>query len=391
MVHTATTVASVMAAMAAVANAEGVTTTTAASVSGKCANPVFNNGGLLGAPELATLQDEPQPFPAATEENAWPCQAYSSDDTCCDANTLTQIGAAFKLGTKIINETQQLISNNDFVTDFQSSIEDQVDNVCGTVSSLIPGLSQICEDAGDVVDDYSGKFAQALQDIGTAELRCAKALQAYYKGALCFSCEPDWDQYLVRDDNGAVTGFKVHTDTCTDLVTECEGVNDAVHEVADVAVDFVDDLVSAVSSGMFQLNLDSLVEDVPDLCGGTLGDAGDCKTFFCDSDTVSGFAPPMQHNWGITAQAHSGIYRRLTDATANVYTEDGYDAYAVGRADEPDTTWVGIVVGVGAVVVVAAVVAGVVVGVKRARNTSKSMTQALAPDNIIKTEGAEEL
>jgi hypothetical protein len=368
-----------MLALVAAANAE----TTSAPVSAACANPVVKTHAL-GFDVDVTLTINPQPFPK--DNDGVTCQAFAGKDVCCDVDTLEQIAKAFAAGQEAIEEIQDSIQNNDYVTDLQKMVDSSTDLICNALTLFLPSLGEMCDNAADVVSDYTSKLGDAVEDVIEAELHCASALTKYYKGMLCFSCETDWDSYLVRDTDGEIVGVKLSSDTCTNLVDQCADVNDAVINVGEVAQEFITDLVDTVFGSSFSSDFDlsNMLDDAQDLCGGTFSEPGDCETFYCNSNAVSGFAPPTQRNWGMFDTMTSGSSMRKlagTGSTVNVYSDDGYQAYSVGAADDPDglESWVIAVAVVGSVLVLAGVAVLSVFLAKRARGTSRSFVSNPAP------------
>lgn len=343
-----------------------------AGAASNCSNPVFLGDGLFGAPALELNTDGPLPYSSQTTDG--PCSAYADMDVCCSESALEQIDFYFELGDTVLNATGMLIENNDYPTEVESLISGEMDLVCSFVSQdLFPTLYQDCEQASDIVSQYSADMVQAAEDVASAEIKCAQALATYYKGVLCFACEPSWDKYLIRDADNVVTALNLNNNTCASIVEECAAVNTAVHKVADVAVEFVDSLLDLFSSGStsFSLSVDSLVDSLPDACGGTMGSAGDCTDYYCRSSAVSGMQTPTQTNWGFLSGSSRALEALKATTSSNLYTATGYDAYSVGEADSgEDATapWVAAAVAVPSV----AVVIGVAVYIRRRMTSSRS-------------------
>eukprot|EP00750_Incisomonas_marina_P008094 INCI15222.1.p1 GENE.INCI15222.1~~INCI15222.1.p1 ORF type:complete len:412 (-),score=73.88 INCI15222.1:413-1648(-) len=355
-----------------------------------CSNPVFSNR-MFGAPGLDLVVGAPQPHPAAAKgDPALPCSAFANKDSCCTNETLQQINYYFQMGDELLNQTGMLIQNNDYPSKLEALVTAQMELICTSINeNYFPTLAADCRKAESILTTYTDKLSQAAQDVVEAELKCAQGLSNYFKGVLCFACEADWDKYLVRDIDEAITGLNLNEDTCDSIVRECEPVNDAVIKVATTAVDFADAMLTEFTGGLWpalNVNLDDLVNDLPDSCGGTMGSPGDCKTFYCESGAVSGMLTPTQSNWGwnTVTEAHTRqltvAQRRALEAVAattsssvNVYTSNGYDAYRVGAADVPSglQPWAVALIAVAAVAVVATVVAVVVV--RRSRGVSRSV------------------
>ena len=386
-----------MNVMSALVLAASVASAAAAS---NCSNPVFAKKAW-GAPALELVAGKPQPHPT---NPTYPCQAFAGGDSCCSNKTLESIQYFFKIGDELLNQTGMAIQNNDYPSQIASTISGQMNLLCSFVEELaFPSLKQDCEDAKSIVTKYSKELASAAQEVVETELTCAKGLSNYFKGALCFACEDEWEKFVIVDDEGDLVGFNVNHATCTSIVDECEPVNAAVIKVAQTAVDFAEALINELTSSLWpsmNLNLDDLINDLPDSCGGTMGNPGDCETFYCDSGVVSGISTPSQSNWGSNTAALSVAQRRALDAvmtasaTVNTYTSAGYDAYSVGKADVPDQLtfpgWGIALIVVAVVLVVGAAVAGVVV-VRRRRGVSRSVqyaTTTAATTTAAPTEGA---
>jgi len=348
-----------------------------ASAAANCSNPVFQGEGLFGAPALTLRSGAPKPFPENAQADDYPCSVYAGEDSCCSNKTLEQIDFYFALGDYVLNQTGMLIQDNDYPSKFEQLVSAQMTLLCSFVNkNLFPTLSQDCDQASDLVTKYSKEMSQAAQDVAEAELKCAEALSAYYKGVLCFACEKDWDQYLVSEA-GIFTALNLNDNTCTSIVDQCTPVNTGVHTVANVAVEFVEALLDMFSGGSWSFNLDvnALVDSLPDACGGTMGSPGDCTQFYCNSSAVSGMQTPTQSNWGFLNNNNRALEALQAAASSNMYTATGYDAYGVGAADVHTLEmqpWAIALIAVAVVVVIAGVVAGVLL-VRRRRATSRSV------------------
>jgi hypothetical protein len=346
-----------------------------------CSNPVFDAAPLFGAPSLPLVQGAPQPHPQGSD---LPCQAFKNQDSCCTNETLKIIGEAFAGGEQLLDDASEAISTNDYPTQLAALVTAQMDLVCAAQGAF-PQLQADCDSAANVLSQYTKELTQAAEDVAQAELQCARGLGNYLKGVLCFACEAKWDQYLVRDAENVISALNINQATCDSIVSDCAPVNAAVTSLALKAVDFVNDIIKVLAGSQWpSVNINvNTIKALPDTCGGTLGSPGNCEAFYCDN-IVSGVSGPSQSNWGSSASSSfMALQARVLGAvvasastSVNVYTANGYPAYAVGSADDPASVFPGWAVALIVIVVVAVVVGAAVVGVlavQRRRGAAKSV------------------
>jgi hypothetical protein len=361
----------------------------ASATAPNCSNPVFIDE-LFGAPSLALVLGQPQPHPKGAD---LPCQAFNNKDSCCTNETLFIIGEVFSTGQELINAVSEAISTNDYPSELAALVSAQMTIVCAA-ASIFPQLASACNSAASILTQYTKELTQAADDVVQAELQCARGLSNYLKGVLCFACEANWDQYLVHDAENVISALDINQQTCDSIVDDCGPVNTAVANLAVTAVNLVNAVTNELTSSQWPgLNINiNTIKALPDTCGGTLGSPGDCTSFYCDN-IVSGMTGPSQANWGAPAAALQARLLEVVAASAtssvNVYTSNGYPAYAVGAADYPQGL-AGWAVALIVIVVVGVVVAGAVVGViavQRRRGAAKSISRAYQATTTSTTAG----
>jgi hypothetical protein len=213
-----------------------------------CTNPVFVDG-YLGAPKMPMVVGRPKPHPTTKAlADGLPCAAYNgAAESCCTLETLTTIADMFAEGDAILEEAAAAIEDNNYAWELATQMTDDMGALCDFLG-LFPlfGFARPCAAAEEVVEEYALKMSTAVEDVVATEIECVQALRSYFKGALCFACDVDWADHLVYDADGNLAGLEVHKNTCDRIVDKCAPVNDAVIGVANLATEFVEEMVSTL-------------------------------------------------------------------------------------------------------------------------------------------------
>ena len=257
-----------------------------------CNNTVFSKR-MFGAPFLQTVQGPPQKF----DDYSSVCRAFNGKSSCCSKDTLDNIKDFFDTAEDLLEDAQDALEDVDLGDQIKDMLEDsEMDEMCDDLKQFLPTAN--CDDLSDVMSEYADKYGDAFEDVIDAALQCTAGFSAYYKGMLCFACEPEWSDYVNRDTDGNVVSLKLHTDTCTNIVQECKPVNDALHEIADVTDNFMQDMMDALLGSSISsllgraFDIGSITDEWPDMCGGTMASPGDCTVAICESEVLSGINVP---------------------------------------------------------------------------------------------------
>lgn len=356
----------------------------APAAAANCSNPLFLNSGILGAPTLPLIDGPPVKFPTGA---GYPCQAFEGDLACCTNETLQEIQKLFDAGDEILTRTADLIQNNNYSSYIENLITSELNLVCNSINkNLFPSLKTICDQASNTISSYVDEISTSTKSLVEAELSCVQGLSNYYKGVLCFACDSEWEQYLIKDPVSAiVVALNISNSTCSNLDHICAPVNQYIIEIADYTVKLANDLLDLFTGGLwptFNFDVQDLIKDVPDACGGTLGSPGDCETYICEQ-VVNGVNIPAQSNWGqeglskVFAADNNGNIKKSsrqlsTSVAGNVYSPNGYNAYGVGEQDVSNLFpgWAVALVVIASVLVLVAVVAGIMMN---SRNNNMHM------------------
>jgi len=191
---------------------------------------------------------------------------------------------------------------------------------------------------------------------------CARAILRYWAGLVCFSCDPNWSQYVTYDSNTGVATLNLNSNTCNAVRGDCEPfwtlLDTLLNSIEAASVDFV----NAIGG-----NATSPFSGGTDICNGDCG-AWICNTFFAGPDynqdnipsnTTKRFAdlpsgvltahlPDETYrmyqlysrvlNTALSMRSLTGRIRQTATTTSNTYTSSGYDAYSKGETSGLDAS-----------------------------------------------------
>lgn len=280
----------------------------------KCGNPVFSLPQTWGW--TTTLVQPVQPAVLSVQE-AVACSYFAGQQTCCDAETLRQASAVLIEVKNTVALVQDIISHNNYTEWLVMAVRLAVNATCAEAD--VPD----CEHKlNDVLGSYEVPLLNAMEDIVDKEDDCVDGLLAYATGMVCFVCEEDWQKYL----NVKKKEIFLATNTCDQVHNACLPVANSVVGLMDIALDMVNAVMNALQ---LELDIAALVEDLPDLCGGTLKEQGDCREYICHN-VANGFATPAQSNWGELAYIKNSTAGATAPSMEQTNTE-GTDSEVVRR------------------------------------------------------------
>lgn len=325
----------------------------AAAAAGDCNNAVFKDINSWGGktsqfPKGLVLSPEPIDYPSGAQQ----CAYFKNDKQCCTAETLDDIEAFYKDAEAVVDKARDEINSNPWVNRTVGVINGAVALVCNHSLSICP------HDFTSIMNKYVQEIADNAVAIQTAQVDCVSTQLAYIEGMTCFACDADWEKYINE------TGKVVHLadSVCTGVVKGCQPIYNSVNTMLRTMSQFISEVLTWSTLIHFNISLDN----VPDMCGGTFKQPGDCSDFFCH-DMLNGFGVP-HYGWdpskGMGTLASTAtpqearqfltntmttLHRRLFSEIAasptkeaavsshNDYTSSGYDALAVGCVDNPNS------------------------------------------------------
>lgn len=320
----------------------------ATASAGDCNNPVVANPEAWGAvssqfPKKLTLAPAPIDYPTGAQQ----CAYFANDKQCCTNDTLSAIKESFDVANAVIDAARDEINNNKWVNSTLKVIENAILLVCNNIT--------FCP------HDFAAQMTKYLNDISAkstaiqnAQLDCVGTQLAYIEGMTCFACDAEWAKYL----NNASKTVALADNVCNGIVKGCQPVHNSINALLMELSQFISTVLTWGTLIKFNITLDN----VPDLCGGTFKNPGDCTRFFCH-DMLNGFGVPA-YGWNpfsemTTLITHTpaaakewlssnmvNLHRRLFSEVAkarsvtvantkgiNEYTSTGYDAVTVGCMD----------------------------------------------------------
>jgi len=382
-----------------------------------CLNPLFLLPEEWGADSewgralKLVLNDKPMPYPAGSDV----CKSFKGKDkTCCSKTALDAISLAFNSANDAITLAEETVKDS---TRFGSDIADKLSEVYTGFCKLAgPIFRDGCSRITKLVDTFTQNLIAKAEAISVAALSCGKSVLAYAEGISCFACEVSFNNFL---DVPSKT-IKLTQDTCDGVYDKCiDAVQVTVVDLLQTVEDFAAELAKQLTGADIKI---PLLSNVPDFCGGTLANPGNCKEFIC-YDMLNAFSTKSWLNYANWSplkslsrrlneinfenlnqvEALEHVSRALTKYGDDVSSElalvarknaasghntyvsaGGYPAYSVGCEENPDlckSDGLSVPVIVGAVVAGVAAVSLVAVGVvafRRRRLSKEAESQPAA-------------
>jgi hypothetical protein len=120
------------------------------------------------------------------------------------------------------------------------------------------------------VDQYVQQLTNKMANLKNSQSTCVQTLLAYTQGMACFACSQDFAKFI----DIPTTTFRISQDTCDGIVSACSGVYSAVNDLL---------VTSSQAVTQFVPTMGDLMKAVPDMCGGTVGQPGDCSKYVCSA------------------------------------------------------------------------------------------------------------
>ncbi|CAE7474269.1 Spon1 [Symbiodinium sp. CCMP2456] len=171
-------------------SADPLEVTATEEASFQCMNPLFRIQWHTGATDLAQLLPRP-----SVHHDLLRCPFWNQKASCCSTSL-----EPFQL--RIFDA-------------HRDRIDKQV-QVLEEYLALMLKLrsSDIFEDAVQLEQDFLDRAIDAMRSALSHAKPCILHLLAFVAGMVCFSCQPDWVDYVWRNPLGQVTGVNVDPNAC---------------------------------------------------------------------------------------------------------------------------------------------------------------------------------
>lgn len=153
---------------------------------------------------------------------------------------------------------------------------------------------------------------------------CWASLLTYVAGMICFGCSIDWEQSVDMSRAGKIMRVLLSTDTCAQIWDFCSSFGGLALKLRQSVLD---SRLALMQTTAFE-NLDMLY-DQQALCD-----------WMHNAIAMHPFTTPLEAEREATRP--NEIKRRLTGASQDLASEQGYDAMKAGEASGFDTAWNGV-------------------------------------------------
>ena len=172
----------------------------------QCMNPLFRIQWHTGANDLGQL--EPQPV---VHDRLLRCAMWNGKSSCCSTSL----------------EPFQLVVFNAH----RDHIEAQVLILEQYLASLVNlRSSEVCEKSTQLEQQLLDRAIDSMQAALEFAKPCVLHFLAFVAGMICFSCQPDWVNYVWRNGYGEVVGVNVDPNSCIYVDRGCGVFGHAVQE-----------------------------------------------------------------------------------------------------------------------------------------------------------------
>ncbi|CAE7206738.1 unnamed protein product [Symbiodinium natans] len=180
--------------------------TAAEAATFQCMNPLFRIQWYTGANDLAQL--EPRPV---VHDRLLRCARWNGKPSCCNTNL----------------EPFQLV-----VFDaHRDRIEAEVHVLEQYLASMVKlRSSEVYENALQLEQHLLDRAVDAVRSALEEVKPCVLHLLAFVAGMTCFSCQPDWVNYVWRNGLGQVVGVNVDPNACIYVDRGCGAFGHAVQQ-----------------------------------------------------------------------------------------------------------------------------------------------------------------
>jgi hypothetical protein len=265
---------------------------------------------------------------------------FAGAPQCCSQDSLTKIASNFGAAKVHLEAAEAKVSANTFFED-KGILETTTQEMFALIQdeSCSGSCSTDMSTAQTNLDTTVGAFSRGIDAVKTAMKTCSNSLQVYARGMLCSSClsPQEYSQVLV---NETVPSIMLANSTCQQVTAGCMGVQESIVSFNATAHSLYDQLMQlpTISNfckenpGVGFCSLPLSIATIPDFCGGTLQNNGNCTYDMCYRmiDSIGYPNPRWPEERLSQPQPH----------VAYAFDGSGYDAYSVGCEDYNETNCV---------------------------------------------------
>lgn len=285
----------------------------------ECHNPLFETHWFTETGSSESLAEVPTVVEALRL-----CPLYNGRASCCRKTF----------------EQEQLLHFNFWQKIYAYKLERSRKNKAAVVQiQQQPFFNSATDDERAQYFRVLGKFDEVLAPENHAS--CFSALVTYTAGMLCFSCEPQWKQF-VHLDYGKIVRILLTDRTCTEIYARCEKFGQVTSAFKHVLLDS-----RLATMQMTALENFDMFADQQALCD-WMHNAVAMHPFTTPSEIQREAAPipniihASRRLWNATELSEAAYLRQLAGANEAEPTGPGYDAMDAGKASGFDITWGGV-------------------------------------------------
>jgi len=278
------------------------------------------------------------------------CPAFNGKPVCCTSDTFTQFA--------------------DYYKDYDNTIDMTTSAMMKTTPEQRARIMAKQLHYNTVQEEALINLITLIQSLYPASLACQGGLHGYQQGMMCFSCDPDWENYFDAQNNI----LNISTSTCDSVWNDCSSLMQDIDHIAVPALGYIITMINVTANASDDTanvsaeivrniqSLQALINESGSVCP-VLG-YEDCKSLICDGtlhgleilpnlnsfastryqlqsvqnqkmtqeakvimDLLKPFVATKSHNFG-----SSRTLLQALQAVKNLYPTDSptYDAFSVG-------------------------------------------------------------